>query len=339
MRRTRQPVTERALRPPIRASREEFAAFRDAAIVVDRSDRRRWSITGDKASDVINGLVTNDVSQLDPGSGCYAAALTPKGKIVADLRILRSGDGFLVDTGSAAGPGWAEILRKYVNPRIAKYEDIGGHTVDITIAGPASPHTVAEILDLQESTLAAQAAFDHVALGAWPSLVLRTPEVGQPAYDILLPAGERDAVITRLLAAGVVAANTETWDVARVAHGWPEWGRDMDETTLAQEADLDRLGAISYDKGCYTGQETVARVHFRGHVNRYLRRARFATDVEVPAGTELHRDGKPVGDVRSSALTPESGVAIAMVRREVAGPALLRARWDGSEADVLIEAD
>ena len=316
-----------------------MAALQQGAIVVDRSDRRRWSIAGDKASDVINGLVTNDVSRLNDGSGCYAAALTPKGKVVADLRIFRSTDGFLVDTSSAAGPGWAEILRKYVNPRIAKYADVSRHTVDVTVAGPAASRILAETLDLQESMLAAQAAFDHLALGAWPSIALRTPEIGHPAYDVLLPAGERDAIVARFLAAGAITGKTETWDVARIAHAWPEWGRDMDDNTLAQEADLDRLGAISYDKGCYTGQETVARVHFRGHVNRHLRRATFAADVEVPAGVELHHDGKPVGEVRSSALTPEGGVAIAMVRREVAGPSVLRALWNGSEADVLIEAD
>lgn len=307
--------------------------------MVDRSDRRRWTITGDKASDVINGLVTNDVGQLSSGSGCYAAALTPKGKVVADLRILRTPDGFIVDTSAAAGTGWAEILRKYVNPRIAKYEEISAATADIAVAGATSSRVLSEALGLPAPTLTGRSAFDHAPLGTGPSLVLRTPEIEHLAYDVIVPAEERDAVTARVLSAGAVASTSEAWDVARVASGWPEWGRDMDDNTLAQEANLDRFGAISYDKGCYTGQETVARVHFRGHVNRYLRRATFAAGVEVPAGAELRHDGKSVGDVRSSALTPDGGVAIAMVRREVAGPSVLRALWNGSEADVLIDAD
>src|SRR5207253_7970098 len=127
------------------------------------------------------------------------------------------------------------------------------------------------------------------------------------------------AVIARLEQAGASGASALAWDVARVEAGRPEWGLDMDETTIPQEANFDELGAISYTKGCYTGQETVARVHFRGHVNRHLRHLRAAGPEPPLAGADLlDAAGKSVGDVRSTAASPRlGGIAIGMVRREV----------------------
>ena len=109
----------------------------------------------------------------------------------------------------------------------------------------------------------------------------------------------------------------EALEAARIAAGWPKYGVEMNEDTLVQEANLDELNAVSYNKGCYTGQETVARVHFRGRVNKHLRH--ISSTVAITPGSLLRtEDGKEVGDVRSSAVLPESGpIAVAMVRREV----------------------
>jgi folate-binding protein YgfZ len=130
------------------------------------------------------------------------------------------------------------------------------------------------------------------------------------------------------------------WDIARVEAGRPEWGIDIDEATIPQEANFDELHAISYTKGCYTGQETVARVHFRGHVNRHLRGLRLATpDLPPPRTPIADATGKAVGDVRSAALSPRAGpLAVAMVRREVAIGATVTARWEGGESDAQVVA-
>jgi folate-binding protein YgfZ len=129
------------------------------------------------------------------------------------------------------------------------------------------------------------------------------------------------------------------WDIARIESGRPQWGVDMDDTTLPQEVNFDELGAISYTKGCYIGQETVARVHFRGHVNRFLRKVRFVTRPAPPKGAELiDETGKVIGEVRSAALSPRfGGVALAMVRREIAPGTTLQARWADGECSVQIE--
>jgi folate-binding protein YgfZ len=133
-----------------------------------------------------------------------------------------------------------------------------------------------------------------------------------------------------------VPAGLAAWEIARVEAGRPEWGIDIDDSTIPQEANFDELEAISYTKGCYTGQEVVARVHFRGHVNRHLRGLRAASLEAPPTGAQLADDtGNHVGEVRSSVTSPRlGGIAIGMVRREVVSGTSLMAKWEGGEQRV-----
>jgi folate-binding protein YgfZ len=158
-------------------------------------------------------------------------------------------------------------------------------------------------------------------------------------FEIFVPSEAVGVLKTRLHAAGVSEGSRETWEIARVESGRPQWGTDMDDSTIPQEANFDELGAISYTKGCYIGQETVARVHFRGHVNRFLRKLRFVTRPAPPIGAELvDETGKVIGDIRSVALSPRfGGVALGMVRREVLPGTTLQARWSGGECSVQVE--
>jgi folate-binding protein YgfZ len=136
------------------------------------------------------------------------------------------------------------------------------------------------------------------------------------------------------VSARATPAGLAAWEIARVEAGRPEWGIDIDDTTIAQEARLDELGAISYTKGCYTGQEVVARVHFRGHVNRGLRGIRASGTTAPPTrATLFDATNKAVGDVRSSVTSPRlGGIALSMIRREVETGAQLMARWSADPA-------
>jgi folate-binding protein YgfZ len=175
-------------------------------------------------------------------------------------------------------------------------------------------------------------------LGGEELLRVVSPELGDvPAFDLLLTPPLAERAFAMLDADAAVTEGTEAaLDVARIEAGRPRWGRDMDDNTIPQEANLGELGALSFEKGCYTGQETVARLHFRGHVNRYLRRVRG--EAALPGGAELRTDdGKVVGDVRSTAISPRQGpVAIAMVRREVPAGATLTAAADGAPAVAVV---
>lgn len=310
----------------------EYQALRNTALLVDFSHRSRGLFHGPKAGEVLNGLVSNEVAALGAGHGTYAVALTPRGKIIADLRIYRREDNTLVDVAAAAGPGWWSMVKKYVNPRLSKYEDVSSGTAAHAIIGPASTGVVAR---LANADLADLAPYGHrAAIIADASVtVARIPDANVAGFMVYMPAGAQAEVTAALLAAGAMQGSSASFDIARVEAGRPEWGVDMDENTLTQEAGMDDLAAISYTKGCYTGQETVARVHFRGHVNKLLRGVTLTGDIVVPRGTALKKnDGTTVGDVRSVVLSPRSGrIGLAMVRREIEPGTTLLAQPEGSD--------
>jgi len=319
----------------------EYSALHNGALFFDRSDRMRIRISGPKAAELVTGMVTNDVSSLVAGDGQYAAALTPKGKIVADLRIFAMEDALLIDTCADAASGWKEMVRKYVNPRVAPYHDVTSELSDIGIFGRSSRSIVSRITGVDDRELTPLAPYSHITrpFGESTITIARVPEMDLDGFEIFVPNEAVGALKTRVHAAGVSAGSRETWDIARVEAGRPQWGVDMDDSTLPQEANLDELGAISYTKGCYIGQETVARVHFRGHVNRFLRKLRFVTRPAPPTGAELvDETGKVIGEIRSVALSPRfGGVALGMVRREILPGTTLQARWSGGECSVQIE--
>jgi tRNA-modifying protein YgfZ len=320
----------------------EYAALRSGALIIDRSDRVRIRFGGQRAAELLTGLVTNDVLALQPGHGQYAAALTPKGKIAADIRIFADRDGLLTDTSVRASANWREIVAKYINPRVAAYRDVTAETRDIGVFGPRARHLVSEATHADPVALGALVPYAHISaeIAGAHMLIIRVAEIEAEGYEIILPSAAEQSMRDRLLALGAIPGSPQTWNIARIEAGRPEWGIDMNDTTIPQEANLDSLGAISYTKGCYTGQETVARVHFRGHVNRFLRKLHFVSASVPPTSAELVNDaGEVVGDVRSVALSPRhGGVAIAMVRREVASGATLHARWAGGECTVQIAA-
>ncbi len=320
----------------------EYAALRSGALLVDRSDRVRMRFGGQRAAELVTGLVTNDVLALTPGHGQYAAALTPKGKIVADIRIFADAESLLTDTSARAAAGWRDIVTKYVNPRIAPYRDVTAETRDLGVFGSRSARIVSAGTGVAESTLVSLHPYQHVQIDVegGRALVIRVNEIDVEGFEIIAPAAAEKSLREKLLSAGAIPGSVHSLDIARIEAGRPEWGIDMNDSTIPQEANLDALGAISYTKGCYTGQETVARIHFRGHVNRFLRRLHFVSAVIPPTNAELVDDsGNVVGDVRSVAMSPRhGGVALAMVRREVAPGTTLHARWEGGECTVQIAA-
>jgi folate-binding protein YgfZ len=320
----------------------EYSALRSGALLLDRSDRLRIRFGGPRAAELLTGLVTNDVLSLQPGHGQYAAALTPKGKIAADIRIFADQDGILTDTSVRASQNWRDIVTKYVNPRVAPYRDVTAETKDLGVFGPKARHLVAAVTHADPVALGALHPYAHISadLPTGRMLIVRVAEIEAEGYEIIVPASEERSIRDRLLSHGAIPGSAQTWNVARVEVGRPEWGIDMNDSTIPQEANFDALGAISYTKGCYTGQETVARVHFRGHVNRYLRKLHFVSASIPPTSAELIDDsGEVVGDVRSVAMSPrQGGVAIAMVRREVPAGSTLHARWAGGECTVQIAA-
>jgi folate-binding protein YgfZ len=322
---------------------DEYAALRGRAGVVDRSARLRLLVGGTQAVETITGLVTSDVAALRPGAGQYAAALTSKGKVLADLRIFSRGDDLLLDTSAAAAPGFSAMIRKYVNPRLARYADVSAILRTVGVFGPRAHNVIGAVLTADGSSEASVAALrgltdlHHLAFNfAGTNLfIARVPDLGGEGFDVFVPVEAAALLWTSLVEAGATEVGRDAAEIARVEAGRPAWGTDMDDTTLAQEANFDALDGISYTKGCYTGQETVARVHFRGHVNRHLRGVE--SPQVIPRGAELFDGEKPVGEMKSSVVSPRLGaIGLAMLRREVATGAEVMARWAGGDGLVRV---
>lgn len=291
-----------------------------------------WStIQGPKAMEALNGLVTNDVSQLAVGMGMHAVALTPKGKVVCDMYIARTDeDRFMLTVLRHCAPAWLDLARKYINPRLAKVIDdseqwatwmlYGANAVQAVANLGGAMHTVENLGDIMVSGLQEWPIWSHGMWNIGPVSVrlIRAPVMGSlPGFVIVADARDTEVVRARLEASTRRRASRAVWNIARIEGGRPAFGIDMDENTIPQEANLDTLGAISFTKGCYTGQETVARVHFRGHVNRHLRG--LLAEHPIPQHARVQdSSGKDVGDVRSTVISPRLGpIAMAMIRREI----------------------
>lgn len=290
--------------------------------VHDRGARLRMTFAGPQSKTALGGLVTNDVNALQPGQGQRAAALTAKGRVIALCRVFDRGEDLLVDCDAAAGDGFAGMIRKYVNPRLAKYAVITDTTDCLGVHGDDAATAIARALgadDAVRDSLAALALLGGRWIGAGDDAawVARSDDLSVAGFDVIAARQRVGTVRHALIAAGARHASTDEVRALRIERGLPEWGAEMDAETIPQEAVLDDLGAISFSKGCYTGQEVVARIHFRGHVNRQLRW--LVSDAPMRAGARvLDASGVDVGDVRTAVLSPSRGpLAMAMVRREV----------------------
>jgi folate-binding protein YgfZ len=314
-------------------------------LLIDRSDRARIELSGAHAAATLNGLVTSDVTALRPGQGQYGAALTAKGKIVADVVVLMLDDRLQVHASPAAAPGLQAMLSKFVNPRFATRRDVTDGTAELTLVGESAANVIA--LAASESVrvedLEALSPFSHVAvvIGEAAIRIVRLPSIGlrdASMYAVIAQRDQVDAVGAALRNAGASGSDAAALDTLRVESGFPEWGIDMDENTLPQEANLDDVHAVSYTKGCYIGQETVARIHFRGHVNRSLRRLAFPDGILPPRGATLQdSEHRSVGDLRSTALSSTAGaIGIGMVRREIEDGTAIDVHWEGGSARAVI---
>ena len=271
-----------------------------------------FRVAGSGALTCLQGLLTNDLVAPGDGSLVYGAMLTPKGMIVFDTWVFRDGESFTMVTAGSARAAAAELFRRALPPRLAKVTDLTDSHRAAWLLGAAAPERLARTIDAP----IAQAARASRA-GPGDALLLAGGTATAPFTALLIAPAERLEEIAGGFAGGR-ATTGEAQDLAAAAilAGWPSLGREIDEKTLPQEVRYDEIGGVSYTKGCYTGQETVARIHFRGRVNRSLR----GLSVEGPEPlTErpLMLAEKEIGVARSALLLEDRVLALGQVRREV----------------------
>jgi folate-binding protein YgfZ len=300
----------------------EHAALGETAGITDLSFRGRLCILGADRVKFLNGQVTNNVKDLRTGEGCYAALVSAKGKIQSDLHVYVLENEILLDFEPGLGATVQQRLEKFIIAEDAQAADVSAHYGLWSVQGPKAAAFFKSLpwnFTLPEKPNAF-AKIDDAALGE--IYVMNHVRTNSAGYDLFVPNGAMQAVADNLVTAAKHTAGRfcgwQALETARIEAGIPRFGADMDETNLAPEV-LDTV-AISYSKGCYIGQEVIARVRTYGQVARALRGLRLPDNLRaLPVkGDKLFLGEKEVGCVTSAAASPQlkANIALACVRRE-----------------------
>jgi folate-binding protein YgfZ len=304
---------------------EYYKAATEGSALVEKDWYGLVKLTGADRASWLQGMVTNDVQKLTPGSGCYAAHLTPQGKIVAHMQIFADDDAL-----------WLCLERSSVPKLVAAFdkllimEDVQMHesSEEYSILGLLGPGATAPLQAWLGEPAGVDESYSHRIIENGRIVVA---DLG---YDIWIRRSDSDAVVRSIAAAGATAIDHGTWDVVRTEAGIPVYGVDIDETTTMPE--LGERG-ISYEKGCYIGQEVVAKVKYLGHVNRRFAGLVFS-DNELPEPkTVVRKGGREVGYVTTSLLSPRLNkpIALAFLSRAAYAPG---AQVDvGSQTATIVE--
>jgi folate-binding protein YgfZ len=296
----------------------EYATLTERCGLMDRSERGKLALTGMGVVEFLNGQVTNELVGLNPGKGCYAAFLTHKGKMLGDLRILAVGEDplaepteLLLDTERSALQALFDMIRRF---KVGYDVELHKRTLEcplLSLIGPDAEAVATKAFAFDEAKLPAHEHGHLLArLGQTPVRLIRT-DLG---IDALFEAGALETVRGALEAAGAISVSEAAAEIVRVEHGRPRFGIDLDESTIPQEAALNER-AVSFTKGCYVGQETVARLYYKGKPNRHLRGLRLSEPTEQGAALALGE--RSIGSLGSSVLSPRLGpIGLALVRRE-----------------------
>jgi folate-binding protein YgfZ len=316
------------------SSDDQYRALRHGAGLLDGSAAHgRLLLEGADRRSYLQGLLTNDIAALTPGTGCYAAYLTAQGRMIADMRVFELGDALLVDLEATVTSSVRDKWSMFIFSEDVRVEDRSLVTAELGIYGPHAARVLSEALTAEQATPTPSAAgleampvhaCASLALQGGAAIVLRSDVAGVLGFEVVIPAEAKDTFLSRLLAAGGVLVSADAVDVCRVEAGRPRFGVDMTEDTIPLEAGIEDR-AISLTKGCYVGQEIIIRVLHRGHgrVARRLVGLSLDSSAGVPArGSVIRSADRDVGAITSAVRSPALGrvVALGYVHRDFTTP-------------------
>jgi tRNA-modifying protein YgfZ len=317
------------------SSSDQYRALREGAGVLERSDRGRLVLTGQDRRAYLQGILTNDIEALTSGAGCYAAYLTPQGRMIADLRVFERGDSILADLEIGLVPAVADRWSMFIFAEDVEVTDATAATSQVGVYGPDSARVLAQAIEATGSQneprppVEMLEAMPLYANGRWdiagsPATLVRSDDIGVRGFDVILPAVDSDALIAQLQAQGAVKVSADVADLTRIEGGRPKFGVDMTEETIPLEAGIEDR-AISLTKGCYVGQEIIIRVLHRGggRVAKRLVGLALPQDAPVPsAGDPIRAGGRDIGVITSATHSPVLGhpVALGYVHRDFIEP-------------------
>ncbi|MFZ5877586.1 MAG: YgfZ/GcvT domain-containing protein [Nitrospirota bacterium] len=301
----------------------DYRVLRSSAGAVDRANRARLRVTGSTRGKFLQGILTNDVNALSPGHGLYAAVLTGKGKMQTDLTVYALSDWWWVDAEPEIADKLPALLARYTIGTDAAVSNLAATHSLFSLHGPTAPRVLATAFPGRSLPS------DHLAVteSEWNGNRLIIAEAGYPGtpgFKILAQTEAIEAARGAVLAAGATPVDPAALEIVRIESGVPRFGIDMSEENFPPESRIEER-AISYTKGCYMGQETIARIKTYGHVNRLLVGLHAESDQPVRAGTRIIDAGdehKDVGYVTSSVRSPALGrvIALGYVHRSLEAP-------------------
>lgn len=289
---------------------EYYQAARHAAALAEKDSFGVLKFTGSDRVSWLQGMVINDVRKLTPGTGCYAAHLTPQGKIVAQMQILADEDALWLSLERVALPKLVQAFDKLLIMEDVQIQDVSEEYGILSVIGPKSTPVLESWLG-EPLNLSGQYSHRNFEAGR--------VVVSDLGVDVWVPRGQADKVLRSLAQSGATAIDRGTWDVLRTEAGIPIYGMDIDETTTMPE--IGEKG-ISYDKGCYVGQEVVAKVKYIGHVNRRFVGLTLSGSDLPELKSPIHKGEKEVGYVTTSLFSSglNRPVALGFVSRSAYAP-------------------
>ena len=302
----------------------EYRAITEGAGLHDSSDTGRLKATGEDALDLLNRLSTNGIINLDPGQGAPTILTTDRGRILDLLGVVNTGEFVLLLTSPDCQQTVIDWLDKYTIMEDLAVEDISGDTAMFTVCGPTAMEALARAFSLPEEAGLVGSLEPFAALpatvGGCGALVIHRPLGDLPALDIVVEQANGSEVWEALEAAGITPVGQQAYEAALVEHGMPRHGRELGDAYNPLEAGL--IGSVDFAKGCYIGQEVIARLDTYQKVQRYLVRLRFSEGAEVAEGAGLEQEGIRVGQVTSLVTIPSTGetVGLGYVRTARANP-------------------
>jgi tRNA-modifying protein YgfZ len=302
----------------------QYRQLREECGLLDRSERGKLVVSGPEAGEYLQGQVTNDVEGLEPGDGVYAALLDRKGHMQGDMRVLRPGEepDLWLDTEPEAIEAVRRHLGMYKIGRQVEMADVGGERAILSLIGPRAAE-IAGSPPLPEN------ACEEITVGGAGCLAVGTAG----GIDLFVSAEERDRAWEALLAAGAAEVSPAAIEILRLEAGRPRFGSEMGTETMPAEAGIVER-AVSFTKGCYIGQETVARLHYKGKPNRHLRGLKLSAPAQP--GEPVSLDGKELGSLGGAAVSPAFGpIALAILRREAEPGVTVAVGEDGVTAQVV----
>jgi folate-binding protein YgfZ len=301
----------------------QYRQLREECGLLERADRALIAVNGPDGAEYLQGQLTNDVESLAVGEGQYAALLDRKGHMQADMRVLRpAAEEILVETEAAALPAALKHLTMYSIGRDVSVEDAGAGRSILSLIGPRAAE-IAGAPPLPEN------ACETVTVAGIEALAAGTRD----GIDLICAAADAERLAAALRDAGAVDVSPEAVELLRIEAGVPRFGAEMGTETMPAEAGIVER-AVSFTKGCYIGQETVARLHYKGKPNRHLRGLRLSA--AAAPGAALRLGEKEVGKLGGSAVSPALGpIGLAILRREAEPGAELSVGEDGVTAVVV----